>query len=151
HLLPYTTLFRSALNRENEIFNPSHYLSISSPQAIYVRLENEICFRIASFLIAVKNCPIWIPEGFSPNGDGINDFFEISNLLNIFLDHEMLIYSREGNLIFRGNNHTGFWAGKANEGLIFQGPVPVGLYYYVLNLNDPEYPKPYIGWVYLNK
>ena len=147
----YYTSFEDALNRENEIFNPSHYLSISSSQTIYVRLENEICFRIASFLIAVKNCPIWIPEGFSPNGDGINDFFEISNLLNIFLNHEMLIYSREGNLIFRGNNNTGFWDGNANEGLIFQGLVPAGLYYYVLNLNDPEYPKPYIGWVYLNK
>ena len=147
----YYTSFEDALNKENEIFNPAHYQSMASPQTIYVRLENDICFRIASFLISVKNCPIWIPEGFSPNDDGINDFFEISNLLNIFLDHEMLIYSREGNLVFRGNNDVGFWDGNANEGLIFDGPVPSGLYYYVLNLNDPEYPKPYIGWVYLNK
>ncbi|MEX0996423.1 MAG: gliding motility-associated C-terminal domain-containing protein [Flavobacteriaceae bacterium] len=142
--------FEDALDQSNQIFLPEAYQSNSNPQFIYVRLDNDICFTIASFKISTEDCPPWIPEGFSPNNDGINDFFEISGLLNVFKEHELLIYSRKGNLIFRGTNETGFWDGTANEGLLYDGPVPSGLYYYVLNLNHPDY-KPFIDWVYLNK
>tara|TARA_R110002072_G_scaffold182067_5_gene338261 strand:- start:21964 stop:24369 length:2406 start_codon:yes stop_codon:yes gene_type:complete len=146
----FYTSFEDALNTVNPIYFPSDYQSLGNPQVIYVRLDTEICFTISSFKISTTDCPPWIPEGFSPNNDGINDFFEISGLLNIFPEHELLIYSRKGNLIFRGNNDIGFWDGTANEGLLYDGPVPSGLYYYVLNLNHPDF-KPFIGWVYLNK
>ncbi len=146
----FYTSFEDALEKNNQIFLPEAYQSIANPQSIYVRLDNEICFTISSFKVLTENCPPFIPEGFSPNNDGINDYFEISGLLNIFTDHELLIYSRKGNLIFRGNNDIGFWDGTANEGLLYDGPVPSGLYYYVLNLNHPDF-KPFIGWVYLNK
>jgi len=142
--------FQDALEKTNAIGSPFAFQSSSNPQTIYVRLENEICFTISDFVILTKDCPPFIPEGFSPNNDGINDFFEISGLLNIFFDHELFIYSREGNIIFKGNNETGFWNGNANAGLLYDGPVPVGLYYYVLNLNHPDY-KIFTGWVYLNK
>lgn len=146
----FYTSFEDALNTVNPIYFPSDYQSLGNPQVIYVRLDTEICFTISSFEISTTDCPPWIPEGFSPNNDGINDFFEISGLLNIFTEHELFIYSRKGNLIFKGNNETGFWDGTANEGLLYDGPVPSGLYYYVLNLNHPDF-KPFIGWVYLNK
>lgn len=142
--------YDDALNKYNPIFIPNAYESVANPQIIYVRLENETCFRIADFNLSTKDCPPIIPEGFSPNNDNINDYFEIIGLLDIFPDHEILIYSRNGNLIFRGNNETGFWDGNANEGLLYEGPVPAGVYYYVLNLNHPDY-ELFIGWVYLNK
>src|SRR5690606_18707917 len=127
------------------------YQNESDPQPIYVRLENEICFATAAFMLATENCAPFIPEGFSPNGDGINDFFEISNLLDIYVDFELNIYSREGNLIHTGHNDDGFWNGVATRGLLFTGStVPVGTYYYVLVLNDPQYPEAFVGWVYLN-
>lgn len=148
--ITYYTSYDDALEKNNAIFDPTQYQNTESPQIIYIRVENEICFRIESFLIQVTNCPIWIPDGFSPNEDGINDTFEISNLLDIYTDFELHIYSRQGNLIFVGNNDTGFWDGSANTGLIYEGAVPAGLYYYVLNLNDPDHDL-YIGWVYLNK
>lgn len=142
--------FQDALEKTNAIESPFAYQSSSNPQTIYVRLENEICLTISDFAILTKDCPPFIPEGFSPNNDSINDFFEISGLLNIFFDHEIYIYSREGNIIFKGNNETGFWNGNANSGLLYEGPLPVGLYYYVLNLNHPDY-NIFTGWVYLNK
>jgi len=146
----FYTSFEDAFEQNNPIFLPEAYQSTSNPQFIFMRLDNTVCFTITSFKISTINCPPFIPEGFSPNNDGINDFFEISGLLNIFTEHELLIYSREGNLIFKGNNQTGFWDGKANAGLLYDGPVPTGLYYYVLNLNDPEF-KLFVGWVYLSK
>ncbi len=149
-VLYYTTL-ENAIENQNPISDPEQYQNGADPQIIYVRLENEICFATASFLLTTENCPPFIPQGFSPNGDGINDTFEISNLLNIYEAFELKIYSREGNQIHTARTEDGFWDGIATEGLLFKGSlVPVGTYYYVLYLNDPEYPEPFLGWVYLN-
>ncbi len=150
-VVQYFTTSEDALQNTNPISNPSEYQNATDPQTIYVRLENEICFATASFLLTTENCEPFIPQGFSPNGDGINDAFEISNLLNIYENFELNIYSREGNLIHTAHNEDGFWNGVATKGLLFTGNVvPVGTYYYVLVLNDPKYPEPFIGWVYVN-
>lgn len=140
-----------AIEKVNEIEDPGAYQNISDPQEIFVRLENVICFTTSSFLLTTENCEPFIPQGFSPNGDGINDEFEITGLLNIYPEFELLIFTREGNLIYKGHNDDGFWDGITNEGLLFIGNlVPTGLYYYVLHLNDQEYPKPFISFVYVN-
>ena len=150
-IITYFTTLENAIANENEITDPGSYQNGVDPQIIYVRLENSICFATASFLIETENCAPFIPEGFSPSGDGINDEFEISNLLNIYENFELTIYSRYGNIIYKGSNEDGFWNGIANEGLLFRGNlVPTGVYYYVLNLRDPKYPKPFIGDVYVN-
>lgn len=150
-IITFYTSETDALEGTNAIEDPGQFQNTSDPQTIYVRLENEICFTTSSFMIMTENCPPFIPEGISPNNDGINDVFEITNLLNIYLDFNLKIYSREGNLIYEGGNDDGFWDCITNTGLLFTGnPVPTGTYYYVLNLNDPEYPDPFIGWVYVN-
>ncbi|MDX1782707.1 MAG: gliding motility-associated C-terminal domain-containing protein [Aequorivita vladivostokensis] len=150
-VVQYFTSLENASENSNPISNPTEYQNGSDPQTIFVRLENEICFATASFLLTTENCAPFIPQGFSPNGDGINDTFEISNLLNIYENFELNIYSREGNLIHTAHNADGFWNGVATKGLLFTGSsVPVGTYYYVLVLNDPKYPEAFIGWVYVN-
>ncbi len=150
-VIQYFTTSGDALQNTNAILNPSEYQNNTDPQTIYVRLENEICFTTASFLLTTENCAPFIPQGFSPNNDSINDEFEISNLLNIYENFELNIYSRNGNLIHTAHNKDGFWDGKATKGLLFTGDiVPVGTYYYVLVLNDPKYPEAFIGWVYVN-
>ncbi len=150
-VVQYFTTSEDALQNTNPISNPSEYQNNTDPQTIYVRLENEICFATASFLLTTEKCAPFIPQGFSPNGDGINDTFEISNLLNIYENFELNIYSRDGNLIHTAHNADGFWDGVATKGLLFTGStVPVGTYYYVLVLNDTKYPDAFIGWVYVN-
>jgi len=150
-MITYFTTLENAIANENEISDPESYQNGNNPQTIYVRLENEICFTTSSFLIETENCVPIIPEGFSPNGDGINDEFEIYNLLNIYPEFELNIYSRYGNLIYKGYNKDGFWNGISNEGLLFDGNLaPTGVYYYVLNLKDAEYPNPIIGDIYIN-
>lgn len=150
-VIQYFVTSEDALKNTNPISNPSEYQNNTDPQTIYVRLENEICFTTATFFLTTENCAPFIPQGFSPNNDGINDAFEISNLLNIYEKFELNIYSRNGNLIHTAHNADGFWDGKATKGLLFTGNiVPVGTYYYVLVLKDPKYPEAFIGWVYVN-
>ena len=149
--ITFYTTFENATVGENAISDPGAYTNGTDPQTIYVRLENEICFTVGEFLLRTENCAPWIPDGFSPSGDGINDEFEITGLLNVYDNFELKIYSREGNLIHTGRNEDGFWNGIATEGLLFTGSlVPVGTYYYALILNDPEFPEPFLGYVYIN-
>ena len=97
----------------------------------------------------MTDCEPIIPQGFSPNGDGYNDWFKIQGLYDVFLQHELLIFNRLGALIFKGDNNLK-WDGKANYGpLKGDNLLPVGTYFYVLYLNVPN-TKPISGWVYMN-
>ncbi|WP_235047081.1 gliding motility-associated C-terminal domain-containing protein [Winogradskyella psychrotolerans] len=133
----------------NSINVPSDYNNVSSPETIYVKRISDPCYEIFQFDLTIENCPPYIPQGFSPNGDTKNDWFNIQGLYDIFTEHELQIYNRYGELIFVGHNEKP-WFGKINRGLNNKGnKAPVGTYYYILNLNDPNY-KPFVGWVYIN-
>ena len=145
----FTSLSDLELN-VNPIFMPEAFTNTSNPQTIYVRVPASPCYNSYLFEVVVENCPPYIPQGFSPNDDGTNDWFNIQGLYDIFEKHQLLIYNRYGTLIFEGNNSKP-WDGKANRGLNNLGKIlPNGTYYYVLHLNDPNY-KSMVGWVYLNR
>ncbi len=146
------SFFTSLENLENEtnaILIPENYTNTSDPQTIYIRVVSPPCYEIYQFNLETENCPPTVPDGFSPNDDSKNDWFNIQGLYDIFTEHKLLIYNRLGTLIFEGDN-TKPWNGFTNRGINNKGKlVPVGTYYYVLYLNDPEY-RPRVGWVYVN-
>ena len=136
-------------NNIGAITNPSEYLYSIEDTTIHIQLDAEPCYDIFSLELTSINCEPHIPQGFSPNGDGYNDWFNIQELYTIYLQHELLIYNRLGTLIFKGNNDIK-WDGKANMGpLNGNNILPVGTYFYVLHLNSRDL-KPITGWVYLN-
>ncbi|WP_296381594.1 gliding motility-associated C-terminal domain-containing protein [Winogradskyella sp.] len=135
--------------QSNEILIPSSYNNSSNPETIFVRLVSPPCYEIFQFNLIVENCPPYVPQGFSPNDDRYNDWFNIQGLYDIFTEHELQIYNRYGDIVFEGNNDKP-WFGIINRGLNNHGNiVPVGTYFYILNLNDPNY-QPLVGWVYVN-
>lgn len=145
----FTSLSDLELN-VNTIFMPEAFTNSINPQTIYVRVPAVPCYESYQFEVLVENCPPYVPQGFSPNDDGANDWFNIQGLYDIFERHQLLIYNRYGTLIFEGNNSKP-WDGKANRGLNNLGKLlPNGTYYYVLHLNDPNY-KSLVGWVYINR
>ena len=83
-----------------------------------------------------------IPNAFSPNGDGINDVWNIEQLKD-YPNAEVQIFNRNGQLLYvaKGNNIAA-WMGSINN-----KPVPVGAYYYVITLNNALRNKPFSGWV----
>jgi len=133
----------------NSILIPSNYNNSSNPQTLYARLISPPCYEIFQFDLTIENCPPFVPEGFSPNNDSFNDWFNIQGLYDIFIEHNLKIYNRFGDIVYEGDNDTP-WYGKINRGLNNHGNrVAIGTYYYILDLNDPNY-KPIVGWVYIN-
>ncbi len=144
----YTSL-EDLESESNEILIPSAYNNFLNQETIYVKLTSPPCYEIFQFNLIVENCPPYVPQGFSPNDDSYNDWFNIQGLYNIFTEHTLEIYNRYGDIIYEGDNDKP-WFGKINRGLNNHGNiVPVGTYFYILNLSDPNY-KPMMGWVYVN-
>jgi gliding motility-associated-like protein len=71
---------------------------------------------------------IFIPNVFSPNGDGKNDQWVIRNIAD-YVGTRVQIYNRYGQQVFKNDNFIAPWDG------IFNGePLPVGTYFYILDL-----------------
>ena len=108
----------------------------------------------ATVLVLVNDLPFFIPEAFSPNGDGINDKFEIKGIAK-YKTIEIEIFNRWGNTVYRSNNYgegqgkSGFWDGTAGQGIrTGSGPVPTGTYFYILKLDGKEKIN---GTIYLDR
>lgn len=75
-----------------------------------------------------------VPSGFSPNGDGTNDVWNI-RMLEEFPNASVKVYNRWGELLFeQTNGYKEPWDGKFNG-----EKLPVGTYYYVIDLKDSRY------------
>jgi len=139
-------------NGTNAILNSSNYTAETTPETIFVKVDNGICFSTTSFLLTTNNCPPTIYNFVSANNDTKNDSFYIEGLRDIFLNFNLSIYNRWGTLIWEGNNNLPDWDGFANKGiLINHSGVPDGTYYYLLDLNDKDYSKPLAGYLYLTR
>ena len=150
--LSFYTSLEDAQSQTNPINNPTNFTSDLSPQPIFVRLNDEVCETISSFLLISRNCPPTVYNYLSPNGDGYNDTFIIDGLRDIFVNFELSIYNRWGTLVWTGNNNTDDWNGLATKGILVGNQVlPDGTYYYVLNLKDKDYQEPLTGFIYLSK
>lgn len=147
----YETI-EDAISASNAINNPTDYTANITPKEIFIRIENQHCYALTSFLLQTKNCPPTIYNYVSDNNDGANDTFFIDGLRDVFTKFELEIYNRWGKLIWTGNNNSPDWDGFATKGLrIDNSNVPEGTYYYILNLNDDDYPEPFTGWLYYRK
>lgn len=114
-------------------------------------INSNGCDSIVILNLNVKEAvnDIIIPEGFSPNGDGINDFFVIENLEN-YPNNHIWIFNRWGNKMFESNPYLNDWDGKAPIGELNTGQAPPnGTYYYILDLGDGS--KARKGWVWLER
>ncbi|MFO7574670.1 MAG: gliding motility-associated C-terminal domain-containing protein [Bacteroidales bacterium] len=89
-----------------------------------------------------------VPEGFSPDGNGINDFFEIPGLEEV--DNELVILNMKGAELIRFTNYsslTGYWDGKDRSGK----DVPDGTYYYLLTVSKASYSSRIGGYVIIKR
>ncbi|MGN6604274.1 MAG: gliding motility-associated C-terminal domain-containing protein [Ginsengibacter sp.] len=117
---------------------------VANPIAIYnqafdsiryeVVVSNEAHCRDSAFVtVKVFNSPkpvIFVPSAFTPNGDGLNDFFHpvVEGMKQIIMFH---VYNRWGKLVFSAGNTNTKWDGT------FQGrPQPQDVYVWTLKAID---------------
>ncbi len=113
--------------------NPASWSVTATPPATTV-------FQVTGF---VENCQysddvlivvgteIDVPDAFSPNDDEINDLWKITGLSS-YSRSRLTIYDRWGQQVFRSIAYPLPWNGESNG-----TQVPVGTYYYVIELNEP--------------
>lgn len=137
----------------NSIFNSSNFLAETTPKKIFVRIENpDHCFSVTSFDLLAKNCPPKIYNLVATTKDDYYDTLQSDGLRDIFLKYKLSIYNRWGTLIWTGSNSMPDWDGTSNEGSSISGKeLPDGTYYYILDLNDPDYLNAMTGFIHLTK
>ena len=134
----------------NEIWNTNNYIATTTPKEIFVRINDDFCFTTTSFLLTTRNCPPTVYNYISANNDTRNDFFFIDGLRDIFLDFKIEIYNRWGKLVWTGNQNTENWNGYVKDGFSIK-KAPDGTYFYLIFLNDIDYPEPLKGFLYINQ
>lgn len=81
---------------------------------------------------------------FTPNSDGINDYFNILNIKN-FSNNHVAIFTRAGIEVLSERNYQNNWSGTYN-GM----PLPEGSYYYRIDI-DGNGSVDFEGWLYLTR
>ena len=116
--------------------NRETFVNIVTVEAPANEDPNPIC----ETCVDVNYQKVVIPRGISPNGDGKNDFLDLSD----FSVSKIQIFNRLGQVVYEKRNYKNEWYGQSNSGSKL---LPVGTYFYVMQhvLNDI-----YTGWIYVN-
>lgn len=76
-----------------------------------------------------NSAKLLIPSLFTPNGDGINDRFEIVGLNEFYVTNNLVIFNKNYNEVYRRQNYQNDWTGDS---------LPMGSYGYILKVTDKD-------------
>jgi PKD repeat protein len=143
----YTNLSIDTLGITNQIWDfgdesntsnqasPTHRYTKAS-DSIFVKLtitDDHACDTIYKMPYIVKPIELFLPNAFTPNGDGINDYLVFTakdgdrvqpkDLNFYYLSNELVVLNRNGRKVFSANNYENDWDGDK---------LPEGVYYFIL-------------------
>ncbi|MFT6717684.1 MAG: gliding motility-associated-like protein, partial [Sphingobacteriales bacterium] len=105
---------------------------------------------VPAYLDYGDNCQIKIaniPEGISPNGDGVNDFWIVPNIAD-FPGCKVQVFNRWGSLVYEMTDYDSSWGGTTSKGIVGDDILPSGTYYYLIDLNLGQ--DPLKGFIYIS-
>jgi gliding motility-associated-like protein len=114
---------------DTSIANPSATPTVLTTYLVVGTAANG-CKGTAEVIINIEDVPFVAPKMFSPNNDGLNDFWEITNVQN-FSDCEVVIFSRNGNIVHKAMPYNNDW-----NGLNDNAELPEGAYYFTMSCPD---------------
>ncbi len=111
--------------------NPYHEYSDTGTFRVRLTIhDDEGCMDSVSHKVLVlEPFTLFIPNAFTPNGDGLNDYFQLRG--NNICDFEIFIYNRWGEQIFHSLSIDEVWDGTKNG-----QASPAGVYSWVLWYRD---------------
>jgi gliding motility-associated-like protein len=98
-----------------------------------------------SFYVNVIPCNLIIPSAFTPNNDGDNDVWSIYGLDSQYPENIVRVYNRWGELLYE--SLPGTYTSKPWDGKYKEASLPVGSYYYVIDLSNGADQEPLNGIV----
>ncbi len=106
---------------------------------------NEPSDNVPTVLVIDK---FLVPEVFTPNGDGTNDFFVIKGIQKT--ENTLTVFNRWGNKVYKMDNYDNTWNGMPNvSGTLGNQKLPQGTYYYILEFKGETNLKTTNGFVVL--
>ncbi len=107
----------STLENPEKVFNQVREYEIK----LKYTTSNE-CIDSTTLKVDISQAKVIIPNVFTPNGDGFNDLFEITEL-EYYMSNEIMIFNRYGKKVYSRNDYQSDWDG---------GNLKDGVYFYVL-------------------
>jgi gliding motility-associated-like protein len=108
--------------------NVSHAFQSEGIKTVTLVITDQSgCSDTTSKVIEISNS-VDVPNSFTPNSDGKNDFFSVKGL-SAFPNSKMIIFNRWGSEIYNSSDYDNKWDG---------GKYPDGVYFYILELTSGE-------------
>ncbi len=106
---------------------------INQEGSYYVELFNQCDTIKKDFNIKYKDCGcyIYFPNAFTPNGDGLNDYFKPVLQCELYV-YELYIYNKWGELLFEAKTSDAYWDGRYKNEY-----VPTGVYEWLFYYKGP--------------
>jgi gliding motility-associated-like protein len=132
-------------NNGNLVYTPD-FNFVGTDSFFYIICDNgqPILCDTGWVYVTVTIIPLFINNSFSPNGDGLFDFFIIEGIKS-YPESELNIFNRWGEVIFKAKGYQNNWDGFTG----FKEEVPEATYYYHLDLKDGS--KPFTGYIVLKR
>jgi gliding motility-associated-like protein len=98
----------------------------------YILTVNDMgnCIAKDTAVVTVINECIKVMEAFTPNGDGINDKWMVTNGSNCSTKVSVSVFNRYGGVVYKNDNYNNDWNGTYNG-----KPVTDGTYYYIATIS----------------
>ena len=111
--------------------------TIKTPGLYQVRVENDCGLESGEIKVNFSDCDctVYLANAFSPNGDGINDFFKIAYDCNILMSN-LIIFNQWGKIVYQSNDINAQWDGTSKG-----KALPEGAYSYFFTYTGTELDK----------
>jgi len=147
HVLEQPTRGTTKVNTNGSITYIPQVRNSGRDQFVYEVCDEVNLCASATVTIDIYDSGITAPEGFSPNGDGINEYLVYRGLEH-YLKSQLYVYTRSGQLVYQSVDYLNDWDGTTiQSSLTDRKLVPTGVYYYVLKLGGTN--RSVKGFVYI--
>jgi len=88
-------------------------------------------------IVTINTCDIIVPTAFTPDGDNVNEVWDIVNLDYVYPENQVTVYNRWGGLIYQ--SEKGKYSSKPWDGTYEGNPLPVASYYFIIDVNNENF------------